>query len=214
MKYKSHFLWLSLVIAVASGALLVRGISTKQSKGIEATSTNGFALIELFTSEGCSSCPAAEAIVKKISGMHRDNLYVLSFHVDYWNRLGWIDKFSSPVYSARQRAYGLHFKLDGVYTPQVVVNGSYQMVGSNEAQLKQSVDTEIKNMVNKDIELSARLANSGTVAVNYKINAPVNTVLNIALVQGESQTNVKAGENEGRTLHHINIVRDLKRSNR
>ena len=92
-----------------------------------------FAIIELFTSEGCSSCPAADKTVAKLAQEFAGKVYILGFHVDYWNYLGWKDAFSDSKYSERQKEYAAVFKLDGVYTPQVVVNGSRELIGSKES---------------------------------------------------------------------------------
>src|SRR5450755_1400863 len=83
--------------------------------------TEGFAVVELFTSEGCSSCPPADEAVGRLSGLKK-NVYLLSFHVDYWNYLGWKDLYSNPDYSSRQQEYGNIFHLNSIYTPQIVVN--------------------------------------------------------------------------------------------
>src|SRR5262245_43259594 len=87
-------------------------------------------ILELFTSEGCSSCPPADKLLPELTKLG-SNIIPISFHVDYWNRLGWVDPFSSSNYSDRQRKYGEQFKLESIYTPQLVVNGEYELVGSN-----------------------------------------------------------------------------------
>jgi hypothetical protein len=199
-----------LMIVTIVVVVLTAGFFTKKPKELVKPAGNGFAVVELFTSEGCSSCPPADAEAEKISVLHPDNVYVLAFHVDYWDRLGWKDEFSDAAYSERQKGYAGHFNLDGVYTPQVVLNGKEQFVGSNAALLKRSVDTEIKNTSNRAIEFSAVGATGNTVQVAYKLDAPANMAVNIALVQITAQTSVKRGENEGRVLRHINIVRDFK----
>ncbi|MEO7766026.1 MAG: DUF1223 domain-containing protein [Ferruginibacter sp.] len=191
--------------------LLSSGLINTHPKLPVKAAGKGFAVIELFTSEGCSSCPAADAEVEKVAASNPGNVYVLGFHVDYWNRLGWTDEFSNPAYSTRQREYADHFKLDGVYTPQVIVNGGEQMVGSDDSRLQQSVASGIQNKTNRPIQLSASATAGNTVLLTYQVEAPPsNTVTNIALVQVAAQTQVKRGENEGRTLRHINIVRDFK----
>src|SRR5882757_10188754 len=95
---------------------------------------NGFAVVELFTSEGCSSCPSADALVAAVQKENKDQpVYILAFHVDYWDRLGWKDAFSDAAYSDRQRAYASWLRLSSIYTPQVVVNGRKEFVGSDAA---------------------------------------------------------------------------------
>ena len=98
-----------------------------------------FAVVELFSSEGCSSCPAADLLVSKLTAWARQNnepVYPLTFHVDYWNNLGWRDVFSRSEFTQRQAAYARIFKDQGMYTPQMIVNGSEAFVGSDQPRLQ------------------------------------------------------------------------------
>ncbi|MEP7142440.1 MAG: DUF1223 domain-containing protein [Ferruginibacter sp.] len=212
---KNNFLRIGfgLAIVIAVVVLLTAGFLKKPAKEPVKPAGKGFVVIELFTSEGCSSCPQADVEVEKISVLHPEDVYVLGFHVDYWDRLGWKDEYSDAAYSERQRRYAEHFNLSSVYTPQVVVNGKKQLVGSNATGLNKSVVTEISHTTNQAIELSAIGSGGKTVQVTYKITPPANSAINIALIQIAAQTRVKGGENEGRTLRHINIVRDFKTIN-
>ncbi len=106
---------------------------------VEENKTSVFAVVELFTSEGCSSCPPADKLVSEIVSEKHDNIYVLTYHVDYWNRLGWKDVFSKSEWSARQQYYAAMLGLEGVYTPQIVVNGKQEFVGSNESKLRNAI---------------------------------------------------------------------------
>ncbi|MEO6849831.1 MAG: DUF1223 domain-containing protein, partial [Mucilaginibacter sp.] len=120
------------------------GIKNKKIVKTEVTS-KGFAVVELFTSEGCSSCPPADAVVAKVQKESANKpVYILAYHVDYWNRLGWKDVFSSPEYSARQNQYAHWLKLSSVYTPQVVVNGRTEFVGSEEGALRGAISTNLQ----------------------------------------------------------------------
>ncbi|CAN5566233.1 thioredoxin family protein [soil metagenome] len=186
------------------------GVIKKQAQLSAPISASGFAVVELFTSEGCSSCPPADAAVEKIAKLYPGNTFVLGFHVDYWNRLGWRDVFSDAAYSDRQREYVDHFKLGGAYTPQVVVNGASEFVGSDITKLKAAVEKGINKEVSEMVKLTEVASNGKEVRVDYKCASNNNVVLNLALVQNETNTNVQRGENGGRVLHHINIVRDFK----
>jgi hypothetical protein len=199
------------VVLLLSVTLL--GLSFRKSivtrNNFESGNTTGFAVVELFTSEGCSSCPAADEALEITSKTYKENVYLLGFHVDYWNRLGWKDAFSSAVYSDRQRNYAQVFEKDGVYTPQAIVNGTEQFIGSDLDQLNRTIKKDLLAAVNIAPVISVTSVNNNAV-VSYSIKEDRNLVLNIALVQLHAVTNVKNGENEGRTLSHINIVRDFK----
>ena len=178
-------------------------------KHVSIKNNSGFAIVELFTSEGCSSCPPADRAVAALLQKNIDNVYILAYHVDYWNRLGWKDAFSKHEFSARQEQYASHFSATSVYTPQVIVNGSTEFVGSNEEKLNNTVADDLMKNVNSDIIFSATKRND-TFIISYNITEQDPVLLNIAFVQPQAATNVKRGENRGSTLHHVNIVRVLK----
>jgi hypothetical protein len=101
----------------------------------EQTKNTSPSVVELFTSEGCSSCPSADKLVAVAQKEFKENTIVLSYHVDYWDRLGWKDPFSKAAYTDRQRLYAEHLNLQSVYTPQAIVNGKTEFVGSNKTAL-------------------------------------------------------------------------------
>src|SRR4051812_2984549 len=170
----------------------------------------GFALVELYTSEGCSSCPPADALMEKLQIENAGKpVYVVAFHVDYWNQLGWKDTFSSSAFTARQRQYSDWMKLETIYTPQVVVNGVNEYVGSNERSIVQAIDASLNRGSENALTIKGRV-DSGKVQVEYEVTGPTkNKALYLALVQKKASSNVKAGENEGRHLSHLQIVREL-----
>jgi hypothetical protein len=182
----------------------------KERPVLPAQSSTGFAVVELFTSEGCSSCPAADDAVAQAAKDYHQNVFVLGFHVDYWNRLGWKDEYSSAAFTNRQGEYAAVFSLNGIYTPQVVVNGRAEFVGSDRNKLSDAIKTELNINTPVAIQLSSTILNNTVVSVKYTTNADDKNNLNIALIQLQAVTNVKRGENSGRTLNHINIVRDFK----
>ena len=173
------------------------------------TTTKSLAVIELFTSEGCSSCPAADEVLS--SFMDNPNVVALGFHVTYWNRLGWKDPFSQPIFDKRQYEYGDKFKANGVYTPQAVINGASELVGSKKSQVEKLVKTAIETPSEVSIELEKIIKPDGEIQVKYKLTGDVkNAVLNLAFVENDISTKVLRGENGGKTLHHDNIVRDFQ----
>jgi len=176
---------------------------------VKDTTSKGFAVLELFTSEGCSSCPPADAILAKLSQEYKGNVYALGFHVDYWNRLGWIDSFSKADYSRRQENYAGQLQLKSIYTPQLIINGKEELVGSDERKARTILANELKDTVTQLIRLNAK-QNGNNISVSYDVDKTSNEILNVALVQLQAKTNVRNGENGGRVLSHINIVRDFK----
>jgi hypothetical protein len=137
-------------------------------------------------------------------------VYVLGFHVDYWNYLGWKDEFSMADYSGRQQDYASAMNLSSIYTPQVIVNGRTEFTGSDKRKLYASVEKELSSDNNMMIELSAKAANLKDIQVSYKTNADNKSVLRIALIQLQASSAVKRGENKGKILHHSNVVRNFK----
>jgi hypothetical protein len=168
---------------------------------------SGFALLELFTSEGCSSCPPADEEMIRLGKEFGDHLYVVGFHVDYWDKLGWKDAFSDPSYSQRQRGYASFFGLEGVYTPQVVINGNIQMVGSDDVRIRQGVQGAFQTPVVHALDCSVSHTPDGTVSISFRIKEATDRTLNLALVQLFAASRVESGENHGKLLHHRNIVR-------
>ena len=165
-------------------------------------------VMELFTSQGCSSCPPADALLGEYVAARDNHIIALSFHVDYWNRLGWADPFSNSEYSARQQHYNEHFPQHSVYTQQLVVNGMEETVGNNRSAVKKLVEKELAEKQQENILIEEVITGKNSVSFHYKAagNHP-GEVLNIALVQKQITTKIKAGENEGIAITNYNIVR-------
>lgn len=162
------------------------------------------AVVELFTSEGCSSCPPAEAYVGEL--VRRRDVLALTFHVDYWDDLGWRDRFSLPQAARRQRAYAKELHLAAVYTPQVVVDGTDDFVGNDRVSIDRAVAAHRTGV-------PVALTVSGTeilIDLGFGADAPVSDVILVAL-QRSAVTAIARGENAGRTLNEFNIVRDCRR---
>ena len=179
---------------------------SKKKPSPAVTANTGFAVVELFTSEGCSSCPAAEAVLSEVRDEYKQDVYVMEFHVDYWNNIGWKDVFSSSAYTARQQQYVQQFHLGSAYTPQAVVNGRNELVGSDRGKLHGFINSALQKKPANMLTLSAK-QNGGKISVTYSAANANGQMINIALVQKDAETNVKRGENSGRKLKHINVVR-------
>ncbi|SDD49051.1 hypothetical protein SAMN04487996_101147 [Dyadobacter soli] len=171
----------------------------------------GFAVIELFTSEGCSSCPPADKLLAKIQEENAGKpVYLLAFHVDYWNHQGWRDVFSDKEYTKRQYQYANWLNLETVYTPQAVVNGRHELIGSQEETLKRALNIELNATPTAQLNAEAQIE-AGKLKLAYQTtNAGRGTVLQVALVQKVAHTMVKRGENAGRLLPHVQIVRRIQ----
>ena len=169
-----------------------------------------FAVVELFTSEGCSSCPPAEQVLNRIAedALEDDRpIYTLAFHVDYWNRLGWTDPYSDAAYSQRQRQYAQAFRSRQIYTPQMIVNGEVEFVGSYERKAHRAIDHALELFAESAVTLSTE-TDEGKIIVKYEVSdAPDGAVLQIALTESDLVSRVERGENAGRTLHHAGVVR-------
>jgi hypothetical protein len=163
-------------------------------------------IIELFTSEGCSSCPPADRLVAKAQKEFNDGTIVLSYHVDYWNNLGWKDRFSKKEFSDRQAEYAQRLHLESVYTPQAIVNGTTQFVGSDEGSLWKAIKSYTRES-NENISIETTAITHNKLFVKYQ-DASIgnNEELIVELVLKNAVTDVQRGENSGSTLHHINIV--------
>ena len=167
-------------------------------------------LVELFTSEGCSSCPPADralAFLQKEQPHSQAEIITLAFHVDYWNNLGWKDEFSSPLFTQRQQFYAQKFRLDSAYTPQMVVDGSYELIGSNLDKVHKAISATIKTAKAK-IELSND-DNKLKVDISGVTNTSDATVY-LAIAEDNLASSVQRGENAGNRLEHISVVRELK----
>jgi hypothetical protein len=165
------------------------------------------AVLELFTSEGCSSCPPADNLLPQLAKLD-SNVIPVSFHVDYWNRLGWQDPFSSSEYSDRQKAYSRQFNLESIYTPQLVVNGEYEFVGSSRSKAESTIKAVLKEKA--IVRLSVDNVKMNNDKLSFTVHAEGDFKkdnLLAALVQKQATINVKAGENSGAKLSHTNVVR-------
>ncbi len=210
MKQVKIFALTACLMAAALGSTAF--INVKLLNKVNAED-KGFAVVELFTSEGCSSCPPADQLVAKIEKEVKDRpVYILAYHVDYWNRGGWKDAFSSADYSKRQQDYAAYLHIQTVYTPQIVVNGRMEFVGSEESVLRAAITGNLKKAQGAPLSLSAATANKNQADIKYTTGkADKNTVLYIAFLQKSAQTKVGGGENSGRTLSHVQIVRKLQK---
>jgi len=177
-------------------------------------------VIELFTSEGCSSCPPADDLLSRLDQQPITGVEIigLSEHVDYWNRLGWHDPYSSPEFSKRQNVYADAFLQHSVYTPQMVVDGRQEFVGGNETKAKEAIVTASKTVkATVQLNFTDTSHNSDKEEIALSINVsdlppiPEGDFADIvvAITENSIATNVLRGENAGRFLRHSDVVRQL-----
>jgi hypothetical protein len=202
------------VRSIAACLLAVSTLPAALAQARQSETPQGIVLVELFTSEGCSSCPPADDLLRKVNGRRTaaGQLIVgISEHVTYWNRLGWTDPFSASTYTDRQEHYADHFGLDSAYTPQMVVNGEQQFVGSNEALLSRALADQAKRK-KIDLRILSAEVHNGNIAIHFAATQlPSNHPLKIVAVLTEDLVDSKVlrGENGGRSLQHVAVARSL-----
>lgn len=178
-----------------------------------------FALVELFTSEGCSSCPPADQLMSELAapGPASRRVLCVAFHVDYWDHLGWKDPFASAAFTQRQRGYAASLKDDRVYTPQAIVNGATGLVGSDRRKMTEAIDAAlaVPATIRLDVSPTDQIKPGQTLALAVKIapvgKAPLPDDLRVfvALTEDRLTSRVTRGENQGRELAHSAVCRAL-----
>ena len=212
---------MKLIDAVRPSLLLILGLATilsatrLQAQSAPSRQVPTPVLVELFTSEGCSSCPPADAVLEKLDTQPFPNMEIiaLSEHVDYWNHDGWTDPYSSHANTERQEGYGRLFNLQSVYTPQLIVDGSKELVANDPKQVE-----KVFNEAVADGKIPVRISNvrleDGVIHAHIDVDSPANRTKGevdfvVALNQAESQ--VLKGENAGHRLTHVAVVRSFSK---
>lgn len=159
---------------------------------------NRLSVIELFTSQGCSSCPPADQLIGELG--EREDILALSYHVDYWDYIGWKDPYASPKNNAYQQDYAAKFGLRYVYTPQAVINGKREFIGSQ----RESIVSMINREKRLNLKIDFRYEDNRLYVSGLAPRLPY-TVQRVDYVQ-KTETPIARGENSGRTLHNYNSV--------
>ena len=171
-------------------------------------------LIENFSSEGCSSCPDADKFLGElihVADSAEQPVYVIDFHVDVWNRSGWVDKYSDTLNTVRQINYIGKMKDIPMYTPQSFLNGILSVPGSDKKSIASFIKQTLARPSANFLKINAYQTNKDTVIIEYEIFGKTDSLLiNFALVENDIYTKVTAGENKGKLLHHHNVVRAFK----
>ena len=196
-----------LVVCRSAPASISEARADESGRGVQ-----GVAVVELFTSEGCSSCPPADRLLADLADSSDRRIYALSFHVDYWDELGWPDRFASGAYTGRQQAYARALGVRGMYTPQMIVNGTEEFTGSDRDRAGAAVSRALARPSKVRLAMRPRSTapNATTVDVDYEVSdTPAGASLSVSVVEHQAVTQVLRGENAGKTLRHENVVRSL-----
>jgi hypothetical protein len=205
----------TVVVRACLASILLAGLAASCRAGSPSLpearadeSAPAFAVVELFTSEGCSSCPPADGVLADLVQSADPRIYALAFHVDYWDSLGWPDRFASRANTSRQDAYERALGLEGLYTPQMIVGGTEQFTGSDRAHAGAAIARALSHGGALRLALRARVPMGDAVTIDYEVpGVPAGSVLAVAVVERSRSTSVRAGENAGKTLRHANVVR-------
>jgi hypothetical protein len=164
-------------------------------------------VVELFTSQGCSSCPEADKFFHKLAG--HDGVIALSLHVDYWDYIGWKDSFASPAHTKRQRAYAKASDRNVIYTPQMVINGADDVVGNRPMDVVDVIDRHRRLPQTVALDLTRE---GESVVVEAESLERLDGPLTVQLVRfrPESTVHIKRGENAGRTISYANVVTEMR----
>jgi len=202
---------------ISALAILLFGIvyiSVVSGKTTEPADPRKAVVVELFTSEGCSSCPPADVLLGRLRqdlAAQGVEVIPLGFHVDYWNSLGWKDRFSAAEFSQRQEQYARSLGVDGPYTPQMIVDGAAEFVGSDAARARSAIADAASHPQAAQIEISTAADKFNVLYVRVKAATPANGAdVRLAVTEDNLATKVGGGENGGRELHHAAVVRELR----
>lgn len=184
-----------------------------QSAGASPDKPSTVAILELFTSEGCSSCPPADALLRQVHLKQAPSgqlVVGISEHVTYWNSLGWKDPYSSPVFTDRQSTYAERLSPEGPYTPQMVLNGRDQFVGGNGAALERALRDDSRR-THVDLRILTSTLSASGMDVKFTLSGRTSKPLDVIAVitDDADKSNVLRGENSGRLLQHVSVARSL-----
>jgi hypothetical protein len=170
--------------------------------GSQAVAQERVVLVELFTSQGCNSCPPADEYAAELA--ERENVLPLLLHVDYWDYLGWRDPFAQPAFTQRQKDYAYHHGARSVYTPQMIIGGVVSAVGHNRAEVEAAIARQ--QQVQSAVLIQARIDGNVLNVVLEPQRAGVAGTVHVVRYAPELTTSIARGENSGRTLTYTNVV--------
>ncbi|MEO1238793.1 MAG: DUF1223 domain-containing protein [Pseudomonadota bacterium] len=172
-----------------------------------ALADDNVVVVELYTSQGCSSCPPADNLLGQIAD--RDGIIALALHVDYWDYIGWTDDFADPAHTARQRGYARAKGSKMIYTPQMVIQGETHVVGNKPMEVADAINSYVRSSVPIDVSLD-RSGDTLRVEARRLGRAPADLAVHVVTFTPRASRDIRAGENRGRTLTYHNIVQDWR----
>lgn len=201
-----------ILCAIACSSLLGSQISMSAEPCVKHSPVNTVALVELYTSEGCSSCPPADRWLSRVKQLDPDRVIPLSMHVDYWDSLGWRDRFASPAYTARQRELARQAQSGFVYTPEIFVGRREFRDAGSEERFLQRVAAINSKPAQASIEISLQPVSGDVLPLGLKVAskpemAGRRLLAYAAIYENDLTSRVNAGENSGVILHHDQVVR-------
>jgi hypothetical protein len=207
----STFLPFAVVLGMLGvGQMVTPAAGQSEKAGASSNGVEVRAVLELFTSQGCSSCPPADALLGKYAA--RKDVIALSLPVDYWDYLGWKDTLANPKFSARQKHYAKERGDGRVYTPQLVVNGLTHVIGSSAEAIDAAITATAKKLSASRVPVKVRI--DGTRLIIETGDAPAGAAVQestiwLAMVHREFEVKIERGENRGKSIKYVNVVRDL-----
>jgi hypothetical protein len=197
---------IAAALVLATGASLAgAAMVSSPPASAESAATVPSVVVELFTSQGCSSCPPAEAFLNELAD--EDGIIALEMHVDYWDYIGWADPFASPQITERQRAYARGLELPYVYTPQMVIDGQHNAVGSHRDEVREAIGES--SILGKPLTISYIEDGGDKIVIPAGPSPDGGATVWLVAYDGLHETEIERGENSGRTLKNRNVVREL-----
>jgi len=188
-------------------AILLASLGVSPVASAQGAADHSPVVVELYTSQGCSSCPPADALLTELA--MRPDVIALSLHVDYWDYIGWKDPYGSPMNTERQRRYATELGLRYVFTPQIVVDGRTSIVGSDRAAVEAAIAAAQAR--DKAVRISFHPDGGGTAVIAAGPAPAAGATVWLAIYDKSHETEVKRGENAGRTIRNANVVRSFER---
>lgn len=182
---------------------LLGGVTSVAAQSATAQAADSPVVVELYTSQGCSSCPPADAFLGQLAG--REDVIALALHVDYWDYIGWKDEFASPQYTKRQKGYASVAGRRSIYTPQMIVQGQEHVVGNHPQNVTALINQHAATGPQLDLHIS-RTGGALTIEATRRAGETTDAVVQLVRYMPEKSVKIRSGENAGRTLTYSNIV--------